>query len=96
MREFPVTEISRRRFVTDKDGFPQLRVDLAAVSRKTGQRLVGTNLSFDTVADYVFQMVESRLKASGCTLTAGILAGPGSIFLFTGEEMENLGLTSKN
>jgi hypothetical protein len=71
-RELRLNDVIRRGFVKSSDGFLQLRVSVEAVSLKDGRRLAASNLSYDTVADYIFGTVESRLK-SGCMPEAGML-----------------------
>jgi hypothetical protein len=92
-REFWLNDVIRRGFVKGSDGFLQLRVFVEAVSLKDGRRLAASNLSYDTVADYIYGTVDSRLK-SGCMPEAGMLTGQESNFLFAEEDMRSLGLTS--
>ena len=73
-REFRLNDLVGRCFVKDPDGFPQLRVAVEAVSVKNGRRLAASNLSFDTVADYTYGTVDSRMEA-GCVPEDGNLTG---------------------
>jgi hypothetical protein len=91
MVEFLITQVIPRCFVADVDGFLDLRVDVAAVSRRTGRKLIGKSISYEKLASWVSEALTSRLKL-GCTLSDGILAGQGSTFLFTATEAETLGL----
>jgi hypothetical protein len=95
MGEFLLIGIIPRGFVTDKDGFLDLKVNVKAVSRRTGRRLQAKNLSYEKLADCVCDAIDSRLK-TGCSLSADVLAGQGSPFLFTSQEVESLGMTPQN
>jgi hypothetical protein len=96
MREFLLTGIAPRGFVTDKDGFLDLQVEVTALSRRTGRKLHGKNLSLENLANCVSKAHDARLKSLDSPLRAEILAGQGSTFLFTSEEVENLGMVTQN